>query len=228
MLLDSLGGQVAPPAWRGTLPITYHVGPGPAVVHLAVKSDWSIKPIYDVIATMKGSTYPDQWVVRGNHHDGWVFGATDPLSGQVALLAEAKAIGGLAKQGWRPKRTIVYASWDAEEPMLVGSTEWAEEHAAELKKKVVLYINSDLQRTRLPGVGGSHDFQHLVNEVAGDVIDPETGVSIGQRLRAKMRVAALAPDANEHVKGRGENRGRCGQGLSHRTVGIGFGLFSLS
>src|SRR5208283_1452729 len=122
VLLESLGGQVVPPPWRGTLPITYHVGPSKEVVHLAVKSDWSIKPVYDVIATMKGSTYPDQWVIRGNHHDGWVFGASDPMSGQVALLAEAKAIGGLAKQGWQPRRTIVYTSWDAEEPGLLGST----------------------------------------------------------------------------------------------------------
>ncbi|MGO9061216.1 MAG: transferrin receptor-like dimerization domain-containing protein [Candidatus Binataceae bacterium] len=200
VLLTALGGGVAPPSWRGTLPITYHVGPGPAVVHLMVKSDWNLKPIYDVIAAIKGSTYPDQWVVRGNHHDGWVFGATDPESGQVALLAEAKAIGGLVSQGWRPKRTIVYASWDAEEPMLVGSTEWAETHAPDLKQKVVLYVNSDLNERGFLGVGGSQDFQHLVNQVAADVIDPETGVSIGQRLRAKMRVAALDPDAKEHVK----------------------------
>ena len=149
---------------------------------------------------MKGSTYPDQWVVRGNHHDGWVFGASDPLSGQVALLAEAKAIGGLVKQGWRPTRTIVYTSWDAEEPMLVGSTEWAETHAGELKKKALLYINSDTNGRGFLSVGGSHDFQHLVNQVAADVVDPETGVSIGQRLRAKMRIDALAPDAKEHVK----------------------------
>ena len=191
VLLESLGGQVVPPPWRGTLPITYHVGPSTEVVHLAVKSDWSIKPIYDVIATMKGSTYPDQWVIRGNHHDGWVFGASDPMSGQVALLAEAKAIGGLAKQGWRPKRTLVYASWDGEEPMLLGSTEWAEEHAAELKKKALLYLNSDGNERGFLGVGGSPDYQHLVNEVANVVIDPETGVPVGQRLRAKIRVEAL-------------------------------------
>jgi N-acetylated-alpha-linked acidic dipeptidase len=200
VFLQALGGRVAPPAWRGTLPITYHVGPGAAVAHLAVKSDWSLKPIYDVIATMKGASYPDQWVVRGNHHDGWVFGASDPLSGQVALLAEAKAIGGLVKQGWRPKRTIVYTSWDGEEPMLLGSTEWVETHADELKKKVLLYINSDTNARGILSVGGSHDFQHLANEVAADVIDPETGASIGQRLRAKIRVDALAPDAKEHVK----------------------------
>ncbi len=149
---------------------------------------------------MNGSIYPDQWVVRGNHHDGWVFGASDPMSGQVALLAEAKAIGALVQQGWRPKRTIVYTSWDAEEPMLLGSTEWVETHASELKKKAVLYINSDTNERGFLGVGGSHDFQHLVNEVAADVIDPETGVPIGQRLRAKMRIAALEPDAKPHLK----------------------------
>ena len=198
--LAALGGPVAPQPWRGALPITYHVGPGPAVVHLAVKSDWQLRPIYDVIATMKGSTWPDQWIVRGNHHDGWVFGATDPLSGQVALLAEAKAFGGLAKQGWQPKRTIVYASWDAEEPMLLGSTEWAEEHATELKHKVVLYINSDSNERGFLEVGGSQDFQHLVNQVAASVTDPETGVAIGDRLRAKIRIAAIGPAANERVR----------------------------
>jgi N-acetylated-alpha-linked acidic dipeptidase len=200
VFLETLGGRVAPSNWRGTLPITYHVGPSKAVAHLAVKSDWSLKEIYDVIAILKGSTYPDQWVLRGNHHDGWVFGASDPLSGQVALLAEAKAIGGLVHQGWRPKRSLVYTSWDAEEPMLLGSTEWAETHASELKRKAVLYVNSDTNGRGFFGVGGSHDFQHLVNEVAADVIDPETGVPIGRRLRAKMRIDALEPDAKEHVK----------------------------
>jgi N-acetylated-alpha-linked acidic dipeptidase len=200
IFLAGLGGPVAPATWRGSLPITYHVGPGTAVGHLVVKSDWSLKEIDDVIAVMRGSTWPDQWVIRGNHHDGWVFGASDPLSGQVAILAEAKAMGGLAKQGWRPKRTIVYASWDAEEPMLLGSTEWTETHASEIKKKTVVYINSDTNARGFLAVAGSQDFQHLINEVASDVIDPETGVPIGQRLRAKMRVAALEPDAKEEVK----------------------------
>jgi len=200
IFLAALGGRVVPPDWRGALPITYRTGPGAAVVHLAVKSDWSLKPIYDVIATMKGSAYPDQWVVRGNHHDGWVFGASDPLSGQVALLAEAQAIGGLASHGWRPARTIVYTSWDAEEPMLVGSTEWVETHSSELKRKVLLYVNSDTNARGFLSVGGSLDFQHLINQVAADVIDPETGVPIGERLRAKIRVAALDPGAKEHVK----------------------------
>ena len=191
VLLSKLTGRVVPDSWRGRLPITYRVGPSNVPVHLAVKSDWSLKTIYDVIAMMKGSTYPDQWVVRGNHHDGWVFGATDPLSGQVSLLEEARIMGHLVRQGWRPKRTIVYTSWDGEEPGLLGSTEWAETHAAELKQKAVLYINSDSNQRGFLGVGGNHDFEHFVNEVANDVTDPETHVSIGARRRAKIRIDAL-------------------------------------
>jgi N-acetylated-alpha-linked acidic dipeptidase len=200
VLLEALGGRVVPSDWRGALPITYRVGPGAALVHLAVKSDWSIKPIYDVIAVMKGSTYPDQWVVRGNHHDGWVFGASDPLSGQVALLAEAQAIGGLKSQGWQPSRTLVYTSWDAEEPMLVGSTEWVETHSSEVQKKTLLYVNSDTNGRGFLEVRGSQDFQHLMNQVAAEVTDPEMRVSIGERLRARMRVDALEPDAKDQDK----------------------------
>jgi N-acetylated-alpha-linked acidic dipeptidase len=193
VLLAELDGPPAPADWRGALGITYHVGPGPAKVHLVVKSDWSIKPIYDVIATIPGVSYPNQWVIRGNHHDGWVFGASDPISGQVALLAEAKAIGALVKQGWHPRRTIVYASWDGEEPMLLGSTEWGETRADELRRKAVLYINSDTNGRGFLRAEGSQDFARLVNQVAADVNDPETGVSIGQRLRAKLMVEAADP-----------------------------------
>ena len=210
VFLQAIGGAVAPPNWRGSLGITYHVGPGPASVHLAVKSEWGLKTIYDVVATIKGSTYPDQWVMRGNHHDGWVFGATDPLSGQVALMAEAKAIGGLVKQGWKPKRTLVYLSWDAEEPMLVGSTEWAEFHGDELKRKVVLYVNSDSNERGFLQAAGSHDFQHLVNQVAADVTDPETGVSIGERLRAHIRTEALQPGLDPHAQAERQDGGATG------------------
>jgi N-acetylated-alpha-linked acidic dipeptidase len=192
-LLAALGGPVANPGFRGALPITYHVGPGPAVVHLVVKSEWSLKPIYDVIAVMKGAKYPDQWVVRGNHHDGWVFGAEDPLSGQVALMDEVKAFGALAKTGWRPARTLVYASWDGEEPGLLGSTEWAEAHADELKKKAVLYVNSDGNGRGFLFAGGSHDYQTLVNQVAESVDDPETGVRLHERQRARALVNGLNP-----------------------------------
>ncbi len=197
VLLAAMGGQVVPGSWRGALPITYRVGPSAAMLHLAVKSDWSLKPIYDVIAMLKGSQYPDQWVVRGNHHDGWVFGANDPLSGQVTLLEEARVMGDLARQGWRPKRTIVYASWDAEEPGLLGSTEWAETHAAELKQKAVFYLNSDTNGRGFLGVGGNHDLEHFVTEAANDVTDPETHVSVAARLRAHIRIEALSPSSHD-------------------------------
>lgn len=190
-LLAALGGPVAPTKWRGALPITYHVGPGPAKVHLVIRSDWSLKPLYDVIARIPGRESPDAWVVRGNHRDGWVFGAWDPLSGQVAMLAEAKAIGALAKSGWRPKRTLVYASWDGEEPGLLGSTEWAETHATELSRDAVLYLNSDTNARGFLAAGGSHSLQHLVNDVAGGVRDPETGVSTEARLRARMQAESF-------------------------------------
>jgi N-acetylated-alpha-linked acidic dipeptidase len=200
VLLKTLTGQVVPRDWRGALPITYRVGPSSAPVHLEVKSDWRLKTIYDVVAMMKGSELPDQWVLRGNHHDGWVFGAADPLSGQVALLEEAKALGVLARHGWRPKRSIVYLSWDAEEPGLLGSTEWVETHAAELQQKAVLYINSDSNARGFLMAGGNHDLEHFVNLTARDVIDPETNVSVAQRLRAKIEVDALRKGAGEEAK----------------------------
>jgi N-acetylated-alpha-linked acidic dipeptidase len=203
VLLTTMGGQVVPKDWRGALPITYRVGPSTAQVHLAVKSDWSLKTIYDVVAVMRGSEWPDQWVMRGNHHDGWVFGAADPLSGQVSLLEEAKAIGQLASHGWRPKRTIVYLSWDAEEPGLLGSTEWVETHAAELKQKAILYINSDTNGRGFLRAGGSHDFEHLVNLVANGIADPETGVPIAERLRAKFEVEGTKKGATDEAKAEG-------------------------
>jgi N-acetylated-alpha-linked acidic dipeptidase len=195
-LLAALGGSVAPAGWRGGLPLTYHVGPGPAKVHLKVLSDWSQKTIYDVIAVMRGAQEPDRWIIRGNHHDGWVFGATDPLAGQVALMAEAKAIGRLYKEGWRPRRTLVYASWDGEEPGLLGSTEWAETHAAELKAKAVLYVNSDTNGKGFLDVEGSHGLQHFTSEAARDVKDPETGVSVLARAVAREHVTDYESDAH--------------------------------
>jgi N-acetylated-alpha-linked acidic dipeptidase len=203
VLLSALDGPVAPPNWRGSLPITYHVGGSGGQIHLAVKSDWSQKPLYDVVGTLKGREKPNEWIVRGNHHDGWVMGASDPLSGQVALLAEAKALGGLYKGGWRPKRTIVYTSWDGEEPMLLGSTEWAETHAAELKQKALVYINTDGNARGFFHAEGSHDFQHFVTQVANDVKDPETGVSVAERARARLAVSASEPGANEEAKALG-------------------------
>jgi N-acetylated-alpha-linked acidic dipeptidase len=236
VFLSSLGGNVAPITFRGALPITYRVGPSTSKVHLAVKSDWSQKTIYDVVAFLRGSTYPDEWVMRGNHHDGWVFGASDPLSGHIAMMGEAKALGALAKQGWRPKRTLVYLSWDAEEPMLLGSTEWAEAHADELKKKGVIYINSDGNGRGFFSAAGSHPFTHLVNQVAADVTDPQTNVSVLQRMRARAQVAAASgqpsPAARAAADGRDMPIGPLGSGSDYSTflqhlgvpaLNVGFG-----
>jgi N-acetylated-alpha-linked acidic dipeptidase len=200
VLLAAMTGPVAPKNWRGALPITYRAGPGSQPVHLMVKSEWSLKPVYDVIATLKGAEYPDQWVIRGNHHDGWVFGASDPMSGQVAMLDEARALGALAKAGWKPRRTIVYTSWDAEEPMLLGSTEWAEMHADELQKKAVLYLNSDGNARGFLKLGGSEDLRHFASQVADGITDPETHVSVAARRRAHIRAEAMAPTASDHAK----------------------------
>ena len=199
-LLAALAGPVVPSSWRGALPITYHFGPGPAKVHLAISSDWGMKTLYDVIAKIPGSQSPNEWIVRGNHRDGWVFGAWDPLSGQVAMLAEAKAIGELLKSGWKPKRTLVYASWDGEEPGLLGSTEWAETHAEELQHKAVLYVNSDENARGFLGAGGSHVLQRVVNDAGASVKDPESGVSVVARLRAKMMADGYEKGASGEAK----------------------------
>ena len=192
-LIEGLQGPVVTGKARGALGMAYHWGGTDAVTaHLAVKSDWSLKPVYDVIAVMKGSTHPDEWVIRGNHHDGWVFGAADPLSGQVALLSEAKAIGQLARSGWRPDRTIVYTSWDGEEPGLLGSTEWAEQHADELKQKAVVYINTDNNGRGYLYAEASHDLQHFIDSAARDVTDPQTGVDVLERLCARVLTAHYA------------------------------------
>jgi N-acetylated-alpha-linked acidic dipeptidase len=188
-LLEAIGGPVAPESWRGALPLTYHVGPGPATVHLKLEFNWEMTPVHNVIARMRGSDFPDEWVIRGNHRDGWVFGAADPTSGTVALMEEARAVGELAKAGWRPRRSIIYASWDGEDAGLLGSTEWAETHAGELKDKAVIYINTDSNGRGFLGIGGSHTLEKSVNEVAREVEDPQTGVSVAERARARLRVA---------------------------------------
>jgi len=218
VLLGAMDGAVVPENWRGHLGITYRVT-GTVPVHLMVKSEWGMKTIYDVIATLKGSQYPDQWVIRGNHHDGWVFGASDPLSGQTALLAEAKALGQMAKTGWKPKRTIVYTSWDAEEPMLLGSTEWAEDHADELKKKAILYINSDGNGRGILNVGGSEDLEKFVSDSLAGLKDPETGQSVDARRRAKLRMAG--PMAEEHDRAMGRQAADANRNMPLEPLGSG-------
>lgn len=182
-LLAALTGPVAPGPWVGGLPITYHIGPGAAKVHLRLRFNWDTRTLYDVIATLKGTEAPDEWIVRGNHHDAWVNGAEDPISGQVALLEEARALGAIARQGWAPRRTIVYAAWDGEEEGLLGSTEWAEAHAEELQRKAVVYINTDGNGRGYLGMGGSHTLERFMNDVARDIPDPETGLTAWKRAQ---------------------------------------------
>jgi N-acetylated-alpha-linked acidic dipeptidase len=184
-LLRNLGGQVVPESWRGALPITYHVGPGPAAVRLKVTSNWNITTLYNVIARIEGSTYPDEWIIRGNHHDAWVNGADDPVSGMAAVLEEARSFGQLMKQGWRPKRTLVFCAWDGEEQGLLGSTEWVEQHAEELRQKAVVYINSDSTSRGWFNAGGSHTLERFVNDVARAVNDPKGKGSLWEALRAR-------------------------------------------
>jgi len=192
-LLEAISGPVAPENWRGALPITYHIGPGKSTVHLELLFDWKMVPCYDVIAMIKGDVFPDEWVIRGNHHDAWVNGAQDPISGQAAMLEEAKAIGGLLKSGWKPKRTMVYCSWDGEEPALVGSTEWVEDHAGLLQQNTIVYINSDENGRGFLNAGGSHALEGLVDDVAKNISDPQTGVTLFERLKAKEVVTAASP-----------------------------------
>ena len=187
-LLKALEGPVAPVAWRGGLPITYHVGPGPAKVNLHLEFEWELRTAYNPIGRMEGSVYPNEWIMRGNHHDGWAQGAADPISGMVSLMEEARAVGELVKTGWRPKRTLIYAGWDAEEPALLGSTEWVELHRDEIREKMISYINTDGTGVGFLGVGGSHALEKFVNEVSRDVKDPVQDVTLQDRNRARLRI----------------------------------------
>ena len=189
-LLSAMDGEVVPPEWRGALPITYHFGPGPARVRMKAEFNWNMVTAYNVIARLEGSEYPDEWVIRGNHHDGWNHGAEDPISGLVTLLAEAKAVAALANAGERPKRTVIYAAWDAEEPGLIGSTEWAEHHAEDLKKHAVAYLNTDGSDRGFIYIGGSHVLERFFNQIIEEVKDPRSHITLKQRLQASLKINA--------------------------------------
>src|SRR3984893_18639017 len=227
-LLAALGGPIAPATWRGGLPITYRLGAGPARVHLRVKSDWSLRTLYDVIARIPGTAEADQWIVRGNHHDAWVNGAEDPISGLVAELEEARALGALYKQGERPKRTIIYAAWDGEEPGLLGSTEWAETHADELKAHAIAYVNSDGNGRGILGASGSHSLEKFINGVAMDVEDPESGVSSWKRIQAS-RIVTGSADVRRDVRDREDLRiSALGSGSDYSSFIDHLGVASLN
>jgi N-acetylated-alpha-linked acidic dipeptidase len=205
-LLAALAGPMAPEEWRGTLPIPYHVGPGPAQVHLKVAFNWDIKPVYDVIARIPGSVAPDEWIIRGNHHDAWVNGAEDPISAQVSLLEEARSLGLLLKQGWKPRRTIIYCAWDGEEPMLLGSTEWVEAHADELREHAAVYINTDGNDRGALTMNGSHSLEQFINGVARDINDPETKMTVWQRAQLNAIANAKSADDRRELRQRPDLR----------------------
>ena len=171
------------------LPLTYHIGPGPAKVNLQLEFDWQLRTVYNPVGKLTGSKYPDEWIMRGNHHDGWAASAADPISGMVSLMEEARGIGTLLKTGWRPKRTLLYAGWDIEEPGLLGSTEWVEYYKKDIQDKMVVYINTDGTGVGFLGVGGSHALEKLVNEVSSEVMDPIHNVSLQERNRARLRTS---------------------------------------
>jgi N-acetylated-alpha-linked acidic dipeptidase len=225
-LLKAIGEQMAPPEWRGGLPFAYHVGPGPAKVHLRLQFNWDRKPLYDVIVRIAGAKYPDEWIVRGNHHDAWVNGAEDPLSGAVALLEEARGFSELMKQGWKPKRTLIYCLWDGEEPGLLGSTEWAETHAEELRAHAVAYINTDSNGRGFFGAEGSHTLENFVNNVAREIDDPETHLPI--RKRAQLRQLSTESDKRAELRARADLRiGALGSGSDYTVFLDHLGIASI-
>ncbi|OGU01397.1 MAG: hypothetical protein A2085_06840 [Gemmatimonadetes bacterium GWC2_71_10] len=186
-LLRALGGPVVPgDDWKGALPITYHVGPGPARVRVALRFDWQVRPLYNVVARIPGATFPDQWVLYGNHHDAWVNGAEDPVSGAATVLEAARGFAELVRGGWRPQRTIQFALWDGEEWGLLGSTEYAEANADALRTNAVIYFNSDTNGRGPMGASGSHTLETFVREVARDLDDP------GGRANALEAITAFA------------------------------------
>ena len=227
-MLAALKGPDVPAAWRGALPITYHIGPGATKVHLKLAFNWDIKPLYNVIVRIPGGSYPEEWIIRGNHHDGWVNGAEDPISGTAPELEELRALGTLLKQGWKPKRTIVYCFWDGEEPGLLGSTEWAEAHGEELERKGVVYINTDGNGRGTLNVEGSHTLEKFINGVARDIDDPEAKISVWKRLQAERLANTGAPDHNE-ARTRGDLRiGALGSGSDYTAFLDHFGVASVN
>ena len=233
-LLAALGGDVVPPSWRGALPITYKTGgPGPAQVRIKLAFNWNRVPLHNVIVRIPGAERPDEWIVRGNHRDGWVNGASDPLSGLIAEMEELRGFATLLKQGWRPRRTIVYAAWDGEEQGLLGSTEWVETHQAELIEKAIAYINTDSNGRGYLGMAGSHSLERFINDVARDITDPETGLSAWKRVQLSSLAATTSgktrtelrsrPDLRIEALGSGSDFSAFLQHAGIASLNVGFG-----
>jgi N-acetylated-alpha-linked acidic dipeptidase len=232
-LLSALKGQVVPTDWSGGLPVTYHIGDGSTQMRLNLAFNWDIVPAYNVVAKLEGSQFKNQWIIRGNHHDAWVNGAADPVSGLASLLEEAKSIGLLAKAGIKPKRSLVYIAWDGEEQSLLGSTEWVEDHAAELNSKAVAYINSDGNGRGFLEAGGSHALENLVSEISKEVKDPQVNASIFERWKANKAISTTSiNDRKKVIENQTIDLGALGTGsdysafLQHLgipTLNLGFG-----
>ncbi|MBM4187036.1 MAG: M28 family peptidase [Gemmatimonadetes bacterium] len=204
-LLAALGGEAVPPAWRGGLPLTYKTGPGPARVRLKLAFDWNRVPLHNVIVRIPGAELPDEWIVRGNHRDGWANGAVDPLSGIIAEMEELRGLAALLSQGWRPRRTLIYAAWDGEEQGLLGSTEWVETHRDELRAKTVMYLNTDSNTRGYLSMGGSHSLERFINQVAREITDPETGLTAWRRLQLRT-IADGSASSRAEARTRGDLR----------------------
>jgi N-acetylated-alpha-linked acidic dipeptidase len=227
-LLAALRGPVAPEPWRGSLAITYHVGPGPAQVHLKVQANWDTKTLNVVVGRIPGSTSPEEWIVRGNHQDAWVNGAEDPLSALVDEMEEARSMGELLKQGWKPRRTIIYCVWDGEEPGLLGSTEWGETHAEELRQHAAVYLNTDGTGRGYLEVEGSHTLEKFMNGVARDIDDPETGLSVWKRHQLHL-IANAKPEDRGEARTRADWRlGALGSGSDYTVFLDHLGIASLN
>jgi len=202
-LLEPLGGPVRPRGFQGGLPFPYHVGGTPSVkVHLKTVMDYKVRKIWNVIARIDGSDEKDRWVIMGNHRDAWTFGAVDPNSGTTAMLEAARGFGELQKSGWKPRRSILLCSWDGEEYGLLGSTEWAEEYADELKEKAVVYLNMDsaVSGSRF-GAGSVPSLWKLIRGVTRDITDPASGTSVYQQWQQNEREDRPDADLTDAQKG---------------------------
>jgi N-acetylated-alpha-linked acidic dipeptidase len=226
--LELLEGPIAPESWRGALPITYHVGPSTVSAHLKLDFDWTDKPLHNVIATIPGSSQKDQWIIYGNHHDAWVTGASDPVSGAAALLETARVLATLVKEGWKPQRTIKLVLWDGEEYGLLGSTEWVEKHAQELRDAGAVYLNTDSSGTGPMSVAGSWSLERFVDEVLRDVNDPRNGKSLLENMNQSFfgqppRPNQVLPDVPIGSLGSGSDYVAFLHHLGIASLNFGFG-----
>jgi N-acetylated-alpha-linked acidic dipeptidase len=197
-LLERLKGQVVPEAWRGALPLTYHLGPGPARVHVKLQMDYARRRLVDVVGTVTGSEAPDEWVIVGSHRDAWVFGASDSVSGHVSMMSVARAMGQMMKAGWRPRRTLMFVSWDGEEPGLLGSTEFVEDLTSELRGKTAIYVNRDAGATG-PFFSASavHSLTPFVYELAKSIPSDQPGKTLYDRWLEHAREEKPAKDGQK-------------------------------